>query len=126
MIGLHATKKFLDGRQVFDLWIETGSIRKAISRLLELDCRNPKNGRPPTPMGAWGAAWLFALENLEYSKSKAYEGWKFNGTILEDEVWYGMVLKEARYLYSPQKFDKFLDKNPTLKDHYEKSRSASS
>lgn len=121
MIGLRTTKQYLDGKQVFDLWIEMGSIRKVVRKLNDLGFRNPRTGNVVTAMGAWGAAWLFVFDNLDYAKGRAFDGWKFHGVILEDEVWNKLVLKEARYLYSNKRFDQFLATHPDIKELHEKS-----
>jgi len=115
MIGMKMTKKILDPKVCFDLWIETGSVYKIPAILKErYGIYNDRTGNLVTPMGVWDAAWRYTLDNLVDSRQMVAQVWKANGEILLDKDWYPLVVQKAKYLYSPKKYQRFIDSHSYL------------
>lgn len=114
-------RQTLDPEQCFNLWIELGSVYKVPILLKEkYEIFNPRTGKPYTPMGVWNSAWNYVLNNLIEAKKKQEEVYRQNGEILQDRDWYSHVAKEAKYLYSPKRYQEFLNKHSYLIPYAEK------
>lgn len=113
-IGMSRKKRTLDGKLCFDLWIETGSVAKVCNILLERGIVNPISGKKVTPMGVWGSAWTYILENLVEARRGVESVWKANGELLTDKDWFTLVVGKARYIYGKKKFEKFMKQHSYL------------
>ncbi len=120
-IGIQRPKEYLDGRECFDMWIETGSLARTVTRMIANGLRNPRNGNSPSRDGVGAAAWRFALTNLDYARAKTAQAWAVYGQVLSDEEWNDLILHAAKSNYTRTKFNRFLVTHPALKEWYEKS-----
>lgn len=110
------TKKKLDGKLCYDLWVRTGSVYKVPIVLANEFNMFSRDGRPYTHQATWLASNEFILDNLEYAYQKFQEVWKVNGEIAKDHDWYRFVAPKIKRL-SPKKFDEYMSTHPEFREY---------
>ncbi len=115
MIGMKKIKVWLDPKESFDAWIESGSVYKARYIMRDKYGKvNPSSGKIASHEGIWDAAWRYVLDNPIEARKQINDVWKANGELLDDTRWNTMVIRRARYLYSDKRYSAYLAKHSYL------------
>ena len=111
-----------DGKIYFEKWVSLGKAGNVSKVALwagnELGKKNPKTGRPPTPMGIWQKMWRWCLRNPEEGRS-LYASYvlELDGDLLKDEEWNSLLHARAKILLTKAGYRKYLAKYPHLEKY---------
>lgn len=92
----HRRSRYLDEKLCFDLWNQTGSVSKAVTRIAELGVRDPESGKAPSRRGVEIAAKRYALRNIEESRQQVIDsGGDWAESWYEYLEWMVSILKNS-------------------------------
>lgn len=90
-----------DGKQVFILWYETGSLEKTHRHLINLGFINPRTGKPYVRMVVWFTAMRWVINHPEDAREYYIkDGADF---ALNDEQWNRFLIRKAQTIYPGKK-----------------------
>lgn len=89
------TKKQLDDKECFDLWMETGTLEKASKRLTDAGKINQDTGKPFHPISLRFAALRHLIRNPKEVKEKFEEIDPNSPYLISQETWQKFLAKRA-------------------------------
>jgi hypothetical protein len=98
IINSKLTKRILDEKECFDLWVELGTLEKVRQVMYDRGLRHPLTGKSVTPFGIRTAAFRYMLDNLEV----AYERMNSSFRILSREEFDKWAVYKALTLFQTE------------------------
>ena len=108
-VGKTRDWNYLDGEELFPLWVELGSLSKVRERLISLGINNPETGKPPTQAGIRVAVRRWMAQNPQDARKvmiELGEAWA-----ADDGEWNIWLVHQARGSLGNQAFMQFIQQN---------------
>lgn len=111
------SKKLLDDKESFLLWVELGSVSKVLGHYNERGLINPRTSLPFSEMAIWMSAMRYVLAHPEEAKPY-YEAER--GSPYPEDEWEEFLIKRVFqvYNYSKSRTLKWAKRNNLYDKHY--------
>lgn len=108
-VGKTRDWNYLEGKELFILWAQLGSLSKVRENLIQSGILNPETGKPPTQAGIRVAVRRWMAQNPAEARKlmlELGESWASN-----DQEWNQWLVHQARGSLGNLEFQRFLDRN---------------